>query len=213
MPSHASPDKTRDPVVLASQIVLALQTIDSRELSPSEPVVVTVGSIHGGATHNVIPSEVKLQLTVRSYSEKVRAQLLEAIRRQTRGLALAAGIPDDKLPIMTVTDESSPALCNDPALTRRVAGVYEKWFGCDHVIARHPVMGSEDFSEYNRTGHKIPVTMFWLGTVTPEVLKQTLAAGKIPPVLHSSTFKPEAEPTIKTGVTALVAATLDLLAK
>ena len=209
----AWPHLAKDPIVLAAQTVVALQTIVSREVPPGEPAVVTVGSIHGGATHNVIPSEVKLQLTVRSYSEKVRAQLLEAIRRQTRGLALAAGISDDKLPILTVTDESSPALCNDPALTRRVAGVYEKWFGCDHVIARHPVMGSEDFSEYNRTGHKIPVTMFWLGTVTPEVLKQTLAAGKIPPVLHSSTFKPDAEPTIKTGVTALVAATLDLLAK
>jgi amidohydrolase len=211
---HAAwPHLTKDPIVLAAQTVLAIQTIVSREVAPGEPAVVTVGSIHGGTTHNVIPAEVKLQLTVRSYSEQVHAHLLEAIRRQTRGLALAAGIPDDELPIVTVTDESSPSLYNDPALTRRVAGVFEQWFGRDHIIVRQPVMGSEDFGELGRSGHKIPVAMFWLGTVTPDVLKQTLAAGKIPPVLHSGLFKPDAEPTITTGVTALVAATLDLLAK
>jgi amidohydrolase len=209
----AWPHLTKDPIVLACQTVLALQTIVSREVAPGEPAVVTVGSIHGGATQNVIPAEVKLKLTVRSYTDKVRTQLLEAIRRQARGLALAAGVPDDKLPIVTLTDECSPALCNDPALTRRIAGVFERWFGRDHLIVRQPVMGSEDFGEYGRTACKIPVTMFWLGTVAPDALKQMVAEGKTPPVLHSSTFKPDAEPTITTGVTALVAATLELLGK
>ncbi|MBI3882531.1 MAG: amidohydrolase [Verrucomicrobia bacterium] len=209
----AWPHMTKDPIVLAAQIVLALQTIVSREVQPGEPVVVTVGSIHGGAKHNIISDEVKLQLTLRSYSDKVRAQLLEAIRRQTRGLALAAGLPDDKLPVVTVTDESSPALYNDPALTKRLAGVYEKWFGAGNVMARKPVMGAEDFSEFGRTEHKIPVTMFWLGTVSPEVFKASMAGGKGLPALHSGLFRPDAEPCIQTGVTALVAATLELLAK
>ena len=118
----ACPHKTKDPVVLAAQIVLALQTIVSREVQPGESAVVTVGSIHGGTKRNIIPDEVRLQLTVRSYQDEVRQQTLAAIKRIARGQALAAGIPEDRLPEVKVTDESTPALYNDPGADRAAGG-------------------------------------------------------------------------------------------
>ena len=118
----AYPHKTKDPVVLASQIVLALQTIVSREVQPGEPAVVTVGTIHGGTRRNIIPDQVRLQLTVRSYTDEARRQTLEAIKRIARGQALAAGMPEDRLPEVKVTDEFTPALYNDPKLTERLVG-------------------------------------------------------------------------------------------
>ncbi len=207
----AWPHTTKDPIVLASQIVLALQTIVSREIPPGEPAVVTVGSIKGGEKHNIIPEEVHLQITLRSYTDAVREQTVAAVKRIVNGLAQAAGIPENRLPIIKIKDEFTPALHNDPALMLRMAGVFEQWLSSPNVIPRKPVMGGEDFSEYGRTADRIPVAMFWLGAASPETLRETLRVGKIPPSLHSAFFRPEPEPTIKTGVTAMSAAVLDLL--
>ena len=207
----AWPHTTKDPVVLAAQTVLALQTIVSRETSPIEPAVVTVGSIHGGTKHNIIPDEVKLKLTLRSYSDEVRNHTLEAIRRMTRGLAAAAGLPEDKYPVVELEDEFTPATYNNPELTRRVTSAIKRWLGNEKVTPQKPVMGGEDFGEYGRTQEKIPICLFWLGAVAPDLYKENQEHGKALPSLHSAQFRPLPEPTIKTGVTAMTAAVLDLL--
>lgn len=209
----AHPDQTKDPVVLASQIVLALQTIVSREIKPGEPAVVTVGSIHGGTKHNIIPDEVKLELTVRSYANEARQQLLEAIPRIVRGQAVAAGIPDDRLPIVDIEPEYTPAVYNDPALTERLAGVFRATFGETNVVPRKPSMGGEDFGEYGRTQHKIPICMFSLGAVAPADYEASQRTGKPSPGLHSPLFAPAPEPTLKTGITAMTVAVLELMDK
>jgi amidohydrolase len=210
----AWPHKTKDPIVLAAQIVLALQTIVSREIAPGEPAVVTVGSIHGGTKHNIIPDEVQLQLTLRSYTDEVRSQTIAAIKRMTRGLAEAAGLPEDRLPIVALQEqEFTPATYNDPALTRRLAGAFKNWFSETKVRQVKPVMGGEDFSEYGRTPDKIPICMFWLGAVKPELVLESEKTGKLLPSLHSSQFAPLPEPTIKTGVIAMTAAVLELAGK
>lgn len=207
----AWPHKTKDPIVLASQTVLALQTIVSRETDPTQPAVVTVGSIHGGTKHNIIPDEVRLQLTVRSYSDEVRQHTLDAIKRITRGLAEAAGIPPARFPTVTF-HESSPATFNNPELAQRLANVFKTCFGEDRMVSTKPIMGAEDFGLFGRTEHKIPVCIFWLGTVDPERFKEHQRTGKALPALHSSQFLPVLEPTLKTGVTSMTAAVLDLLA-
>jgi hippurate hydrolase len=209
----AWPHKTKDPIVLAAETVLALQTIVSREIEPGEPAVVTVGSIHGGTKHNIIPDEVTLQLTLRSYSDQVRQQTIDAIKRITRGLAQAAGVPEDRMPIVTVKDEFTPATYNDPALTRRIAGTLKNWLGENNVVPVKPVMGGEDFSEYGRTKDKIPISLFWIGAVKREAMQEAEKTGKSLRSLHSSQFAPDPEPTIKTGVTAMTATVLELMGK
>src|SRR5437867_2632406 len=190
----AYPHKTKDPVVLAAQIVLALQTIVSREVAPGEPAVVTVGSIHGGSKHNIIPDEVRLQLTVRSYSDEVRQQTLGAIRRIVHGQALAAGVPEDRLPEVKLEDEFTPATYNNPELTERIAGVFRTWLGNSNVIRKKPLMGGEDFGEYGRTEQKIPVCIFFVGGVKPEAMKESGRTGKPLPSLHSPRWAPMPAP-------------------
>ena len=210
---HGSqPQSTKDPIVLAAQIVLALQTIVSREIHPLDPAVVTVGSIHGGTKHNNIPDEVHLQLTIRSYSDEVREKLIAAIKRIAIGQAVAAGLPEEKHPLVKVKDEYTPAAYNDPKLVARVNGVFEKWFGKDVLIERKPTMGGEDFGRYGRTEHKIPIYMFRLGGVSSAAMKQAQALGQPLPSLHSAKFAPDTA-CIKTGVTAMSAAVLELLSK
>ena len=210
----AYPHTTKDPVVLAAQIVLALQTITSRETDPVDPCVVTVGSIHGGTKANIISNEVKLQLTLRSYSDRVRAHTLEAIRRICRGTAIAAGVPDELSPVVSViANEAAPSLYNDPALTRRVRATLSEWFGADHLKTSPAAMGAEDFSEYGRTSEKVPLCMFFVGAVDPQRLEESHRTGVPLPSTHSSRFAPVPEPTIKTGVIAMSAAALDILAK
>ena len=209
----AYPHTTKDPVVLAAQTVLALQTIVSREIAPIEPAVVTVGSIHGGTKHNIVPDEVKLQLTLRSYTDEVRQALIDKIRRITRGLAEAAGMPEDKMPIVTVGDEFTPATYNDPELTKRVVKVIGSVIGEGNVISRKPQMGGEDFGRYGRTAEKIPICMYWLGAVNPDLVKANLKSGKPLPSLHSPFFAPVPEATVKTGVTTMTAVVLDLMGK
>jgi hippurate hydrolase len=210
----AYPHTTIDPVVLAARIVTALQTVVSRETRPLDPAVVTVGSIHGGTKHNIIPNEVKLQLTLRSYTEQVRAQTIAAIRRICRGEAIAAGVPEELMPVITVSEEQfTPVTYNDPALTRRVRDAIAGWIGADNLRAIDPEMGGEDFGRFALPGRKIPITMFRLGAVDPAKFAESQRTGTPLPSLHSSRFAPLPEPTIKTGVTALTGAALDLLAK
>src|SRR6266567_7133464 len=148
---HGSkPEATKDPVVLAAEVIVALQTIVSRDNSPLDPAVVTVGSIHGGTRPNIIPDEVNLQLTVRAYKEEVRQKLLNAIERITKGIALAAGVPSDRAPVVKVSDtEVTKATYNDPALTERLAGVFVKALGQENVVKSAPIMGSEDFGYFS----------------------------------------------------------------
>jgi len=207
----ASPQKTKDPVVLAAQTVLALQTIVSRETDPTQPAVVTVGSIHGGTKYNIIPDEVRLQLTLRSYSDDVRNHTLEAIRRITRGLAQAAGLPEDRLPVVSVADESASATYNDPELTRRLDKTFRAWLGDEHTVKTKPIMAAEDFSLFSRTEHKIPSCIFWLGVVDSAQFAEYQRGERALPALHSSSFRPVVHPTIKTGVEAMTAAVLELL--
>lgn len=207
----AYPHNTIDPIVLAARIVLALQTIVSREISPLESAVVTVGSIHGGTKHNIIPDEVKLQLTLRSYADPVRAHVLEAIHRICRGEALAADVTEDLMPIITVKEDFTPATYNDPALTARIRKTLTDWLGADRVQSIEPEMAGEDFGRFGRTEEKVPVCLFRIGAADPALVAENQRTGVPLPSLHSSKFAPLPEPTIKTGVTALTAAALDLL--
>ena len=211
---HGSkPEATKDPIVVAAQTIVALQTIVSRENSPLDPAVVTVGSIHGGAKSNIIPDEVKLLLTVRSYKEEVRQHILASIARIAKNTALAAGIPEALAPIVKVSDtEVTPATYNDPKLTERLAGTFEKTLGAGNVVKWPPIMGSEDFGNFS-LDNQIPSCMFWLGAVEPAKVEASKKSGKPLPSLHSSLFEPLPEPTLRTGVKAMTAAVLELMKK
>lgn len=210
----AAPATTKDPIVLAARIVTTLQTLSSREIDPTDPVVVTVGSIHGGSKHNIIPSEVKLQLTVRSYSKETRAHLLDGIRRIARGEAIAAGLPEELMPVVSQFGTSGISTYNDVPLTDRLAAAFKTQFGDARVIQTKPVMVSEDFPEYREVDPKnIQSTIFWVGGV-PQAKWD--AAGGDPaklPSLHSAFWAPDAEKVIATGSEAMVTAAMDLLAK
>ena len=209
----AAPESTKDPIVVAAEIVLALQTIVSRENSPLDPAVITVGSIHGGSKHNIIPDEVNLQLTVRAYREEVRKRMLASIDRITKGIALAAGIPADRAPIVKVSNtQFTAATYNDPALTERLAGVFTRALGAENVVKLPPVMMSEDFG-YFSLDKTIPSVDFSLGAVDPEKVKQSRATGTPLPSLHSALFAPLPEPTLRTGVKAMTSAVLELMKK
>ncbi len=210
----AYPHKTKDPVVLASAIVMELQTIVSRENNPLDPIVITVGSIHGGTKHNIISDEVKMQLTVRTYKPDVRKHVLDAIARVAKGMAIAAGFPDDKMPIVKVEeDEFTPAMYNNPELTERLVKDWKNAIGADDVVEKDPTMGGEDFSEYSLPDHSIPACDFWIGAVAPEKIAESEKSGKPLPSLHSNKFAPVPEPTIKIGVIGVTSAVLDLMGK
>jgi len=208
----AYPHKTKDPIVLSAEIINALQTIASRENNPLEPIVVTVGSIHGGTKHNIIPDEVKMQLTVRTYKSDVRDRVLAAIDRITKGCATAAGIPSERAPIVEVLkDQFTPATYNNPELTRRLVAVWKKELGAENVEAAAPTMGGEDFSEYSLPNHSIPACDFHIGAVDPEKIDEFKKAGKELPSLHSSKFAPVPEPTIRVGIIGMTSAVLELM--
>ena len=210
----AMPYKGKDPIVLAARIVMALQTIVSRELRATDPAVVTVGYFQGGTKNNIIPSEVKLGLTLRSYSDDTRAHLVSAVRRICRGEAIATGLPDELQPEVEVNAaEGATSVYNDPALTRRVRGTLVAWLGAAQVGTFEPSMVSEDFSEYGRTVEHVPLCMLRLGALSAEQISASARTGTPLPSLHSGKFAPVPEPTIKTGITAMTAVALDLLAK
>jgi hippurate hydrolase len=208
----AYPHATKDPIMLAANIITTLQTLVSREVSPLDPAVVTVGSIHGGEKHNVISNRVDLQLTVRSYKDEVRKTLMDGIARIAKSEALALGFPKDKMPIIKVRDEYTPAAYNTPALVQRLRPVWQARFGEGRVVKMDPVMGGEDFGRYGRQEPRIPSFMFSLGAVDPATMAAAKAADEKLPSLHSSRFAPLPEPTITMGVEAMTAAILEVLA-
>jgi amidohydrolase len=206
----SAPHTTIDPIVLAARIVLDLQTIVSRETNPTDPCVVSVGSIHGGTKHNIIPEEVKLQITVRTTKSSVRKHTLDAIERIARAAAKGADAPEPEVKIDP--SEFTPALLNDPALTRKTVAVFKELLGPDKVYERPPVMGGEDFSRYAQD--KTPIFLYFLGTFSPERVAESLKPGARPlPSLHSDVFYPVPEPTIKTGVLTMSSAVLNLVGK
>jgi len=203
----AAPQNTKDPVVLAAQIILGLQTIVSREDSPLDPVVITVGSIHGGTKRNIIPNEVQLLLTVRTYKPEVRKRVLASIERIAKGTAMAAGIPEDLMPKMEVLEaEGTESTYNDPVLTERLARALKSRMGEQHVVQLAPMMVSEDFGRFG-LDRAIPVCMLNVGAVDPA----KIASGVPLPSLHSSKFLPVAEPTIRGAVKAMSTAAMELL--
>lgn len=210
----AYPHKTKDPIVLAAEIINAWQTIVSRENNPLDPIVITVGSIHGGTKHNIIPDEVKMQITVRTYKSSVRERVLADIDRIAKGCAAAAGIPPDLAPIVSVSkDFFTPATYNNPELTKRLIAVWKKSLGDQNVEIIDPVMGGEDFSEYSLPDHSIPAANFHFGAVDPAKIEEFKKAGKELPTLHSSKFAPVPEPTIRTGMIGMIVAVLELMKK
>jgi hippurate hydrolase len=210
----AYPHKTKDPIVLSAEIINALQTIASRENNPLDPIVVTVGSIHGGTKHNIIPDEVKMQLTVRTYKADVRERVLAAIDRIAKGCATAAGVPPERAPIMTLRkDEFCPATYNNPELTKRLVAVWKKSLGNENVEIVDPTMGGEDFSEYSLPDHSIPAVDFHIGAVDPVKIADSKKTGTPLPSLHSSKFAPVPEPTIRVGIVGMTAAVLELMKK
>jgi amidohydrolase len=208
----AYPHTTKDPIALASQIVVALQTLVSRETSPLEPAVVTVGSFHAGTKHNIISDGAHLQLTVRSYSDDVRANLLSGIKRIAEAQGASFGLPKEKWPKVTYS-EGTPATYNNPELASNVASILSSALGEGRVEELKPVMGAEDFAYYGRTKDNIPSLIFWLGAASPEDVAAAKRGEAKLPSLHSPFFKPDRETTLKTGVTAMTEAVLGLMAK
>lgn len=201
----AYPHTTIDPVVQAAHLVVDLQSVISREKSPLEPAVITVGSIHGGTKHNIIGDRCVLQLTVRSYTDSVRKSLQEGIIRRANAAAMAANAPKPEI----VIEEGTPALRNDEALVERLVPVLQAELGAENVVPVEPRMGGEDFSQYGLAG--VPVFMFWLGAIDESRLSAIREAGNEPPSLHSPLFYPTPEPCVRTGVRAMVAQLCDLL--
>jgi hippurate hydrolase len=209
----AYPQTTRDPIVLASRIVVALQTLVSRENSPFDPAVVTVGSFQGGTKHNIIPDDVKLQLTVRSYTPEVRKKLLDGIARVTRGEAIAAGIPEDRMPVVKVREPYTPSTYNTDKLSARLLELFGSHFGSDRVVEAKAVMGGEDFSQYWLADKTKEATIFWVGGV-PKAKWEAAGGDETKlPSLHSPFWAPEAETVISTATEAMTIAALDVLKK
>lgn len=208
----ASPHRGKDPIYIAAQLVVALQGIVSRELNPLDPGVVTVGAIHGGFKHNVIPDRVELQLTVRANREETREQLLSAIERIAEGVGRAAGLPASLLPKVVRTKESTPVTMNDPELAARVRTAIAAGMGEEVLHSEPPSgMGAEDFAYFLRTEHKVPGTYFNVGGTDPADLEAEAAGGPQVAGHHSPFFRIEPEPSIRAGVEAMTLAVLDLL--
>jgi hippurate hydrolase len=205
----SAPQVGKDPIVLAAEFVLVAQTIVSRQIDPQQPAVLTVGTIHGGTKNNIIPDEVTMGLTLRTYSPVVRDQIIAAVRRTANGLAEAYGIPAERMPTVAV-GESTPPTFNDAALTERLRAVAVAALGAERVEPAESVMGSEDVGLFSLEG-KIPAVMFRLGAADPGKLAESRKSGVPLPGLHSALFAPVYAPAITTGVTAMTAMALDLL--
>ena len=204
----ATPHMSIDPVVMASMIVMELQTIVSRSIKPIDDAVITVGAIKGGTKHNIIPDEVTLQLSVRTYTQEVRALVHRRIREITRGVAIAAGLPEDKMPEVIIPDVYTPANYNYPEMVAKLKSSASRAIGSQNVVYAEPQMVGEDFSRYGQTEHKVPTVLFWLGTVTDEKIKANDLPG-----LHSPYYFPEPQQSIETGVTVMTTLLTDLFAE
>jgi len=210
----SAPERGRDPITLAALYITQIQTIVSREEDPQDPTVVTVGDIHGGTKRNIIPDDVKLELTVRTFSAKARQTVIDGLTNMAAGLTIAAGLPPAKAATVKVLeDESTPSLYNDPALMGRVRAELEKTIGKDNVVDSIRHMGSEDVGVFGLepSAGGIPVAFFWLGAMDPEKLAAAQAHGAFPPGVHTAKFEPLPEPTLTTGITAMTAVAESLL--
>ena len=205
----SAPQAGKDPILLAAEFVLVAQSIVSRQIDPQQPAVLTVGTIHGGTKSNIIPDEVKMGLTLRTYSMAVRDQIVAAVKREADGLATGYGIPADRMPSVEMT-ESTPATINDAAMAERVRAAATAAIGADRVAEAKSVMGSEDVGLFTLDG-KIPGVMYWLGAAEPEKLAESRKTGVPLPSPHSALFAPDYAPAITTGVTAMTAVAMDLL--
>jgi amidohydrolase len=210
--AHGSaPQLSKDPVLMAAEFIVLAQTIVARQIDPQQPAVLTVGMIHGGAKRNIIPEEVTMGLTLRTYSDKVRDQIIADVRRTADGIATGYGVPQDRMPVVTVSQtEITPVEANDPALTERMRKVAINALGADHVDPADSVMGSEDVGLFSLDG-KIPAMMFRLGAADAGKLAHAQETGVPLPGPHSPLFAPVYAPTIETGVTAMTAMALDVL--
>ncbi len=206
----ASPHTAIDPIVLSARMILDFQTIVSREINPTDPAVVTVGSIHGGTKHNIIPNEVKMQITVRSTKDDVRNHILDSIKRIAKAAAVSARAPE---PEVTVNQsEFTPALLNDSKLTRQMVAMFGELLGKEKIHERPPIMGGEDFSRYGREG--IPIFLYFLGTIDDKRWEESKRPGANPlPSMHSDSFWPTIQPSIQTGVLTMSMAVMKLLGK
>lgn len=209
----AYPQTTRDPIVLGARIVTSLQTLVSREQDPFDPAVVTVGSFVGGTKHNIIPDEAKMLLTVRSYSDETREKLIRGIERIARGEAIAAGVPDEKMPVISVRDEFTPSTYNPPAFANQMADVLKGHFGADGVIETKPSMAGEDFGRYYRADKSINSFIFWVGGVPAEQMAKASAGEITLPSLHSPFWAPQADRVIATASEALTVLAMNILKK
>jgi len=207
----AYPEKCIDPVVIASRIVLDLQTIVSREISPLEPVVVTVGSIHGGTRPNIIPDEVKMELTLRYYSDEAIAKVISAIKRISRSAAEMAGMPADQLPLVTIETAETPPVINNEELSAKIKTIATDMIGAENIVKTKPAMVGEDFGKYGRTPENIPVCLIWLGSTNPGLMKELQARGEKPFPLHSPYLNPDYEKTIETGIRVMTGNVLGLM--
>ena len=210
----AYPHTTKDPIVLASAIVTRLQTLVSREISPFEPSVVTVGSFHAGAKHNIIPDEAQLQLTVRSYGDEQRQRLLDGIARIAKGEAMAAGMPEERMPTMVVREPHTRATWNTPDYTRKINSLLSAHLGEARVVETSPTMAGEDFGEFGRADNEhIETTIVWVWGRRSEEIEQARREGRQLPSLHSPSFTPEADKVIAAGAEALAFTALALMPK
>ncbi|RLD21181.1 MAG: amidohydrolase [Bacteroidetes bacterium] len=204
----ASPQMSIDPIVMASMIVMELQTIVSRNLKPTESAVVTVGAIQGGIKHNIIPDEVTLKLTIRTYKEDVRLMVHKRIEEITRGIAIASGVPENLMPVVTFPGEFTPANYNDSDLVDIMSQAASKSIGEANVLESEPLMLGEDFALYGSTPEKVPTVLYWLGTAPKERLESNNIPG-----LHSPYYYPIPENSIKTAISVNTNALLELFAK
>ncbi|MCT2400045.1 amidohydrolase [Novosphingobium mangrovi (ex Huang et al. 2023)] len=210
----AYPQATKDPIVLASAIVMKLQTLASREINPLDPVVVTVGSFHAGTKHNIISDQAKLELTVRSYSDETRAKLLSGIRRIVKGEALASGIPEDLMPEVTVEEPYTRSTYNSPEFTQEAIGFLQQEMGKDRAVITPSVMGGEDFGEFRRADEDhIKSVIFWVGGSPADKIAAARAGGAPLPSLHSPFWAPEADKVIASGAEALTLTAMRLMAR
>lgn len=209
----AYPEKCIDPIVIASRIVLDLQTIVSREISPLEPIVVTVGSIHGGTRPNIIPDEVKMELTLRYYSDAAIEKVISAIKRISRSAAEMAGMPENELPLVAVSTVDTPPVLNNPELSKKVSGFATEIIGAKNIVSTSPAMVGEDFGKYGRTPENVPICLIWLGSTSPDLMKELIAKGEKPAPLHSPNLNPDYEKTIETGIKVMAGNVIGLMGK
>jgi amidohydrolase len=205
----AKPEQTKDPVILAGDFLVLLQGIVSRQNSPQQPAVITVGRIAGGTKRNIIPDEVRMEISMRSFDETQRLGMIEAVKRTANGVAIAGGVPADRMPVVTVPG-FTPATLNDATLAERFRKVARTALGAENLIETKPSMASEDFGAWSLPDHSVRIFCFWLGASDPAKVKDSERTGIPLPATHSPQFAPVPEPTIRTGVMAMTAMAMSL---